>query len=276
MTLAEIPRADDGELNLLLETIYTRYHYDFRRYSRPTLHRRVDLARESFGIPSVAALSERIAFEPTLFAKLLGYLTVQVSDLFRDPAYYRALRKQIVPHLATYPSVRIWVAGCGTGEEAYSLAIVLHEEGLLERSLIYATDIDPESVRIAKAGAYALQRMRGFSENYFRAGGRESLAAYYTAAYSHAAFSPFLREHILFSDHCLATDTAFAEVQLVSCRNVLIYFDEQLQARAIGVIRDALCPRGFLGLGARETLWFSDHETAFELFAPNERLYRLK
>lgn len=276
MTPAESPRADDGELNLLLETIYSRYHYDFRRYSRSTLRRRVDLARASFGNPSIAALSERITLEPTTFAELLGYLTVRVSDLFRDPEYYRALREDVVPHLATYPSLRLWVAGCGTGEEAYSLAILLHEEGLLERSLIYATDIDLESVQTAKTGAYPLQRMRGFSANYFRAGGRDSLAAYYTAAYSHAAFSPFLRERILFSDHCLATDTAFAEVQLVSCRNVLIYFDERLQARAVGIIRDALCPRGFLGLGASETLWFSDHETAFEPFAANERLYRLK
>jgi chemotaxis protein methyltransferase CheR len=276
ITSLEPRETDDAGLNRLLESIYSRYHYDFRSYSRSTLHRRIDIARRSLGDPSYADLADRVALEPAAFAALLAYLTVQVSDLFRDPSYYRAIRHEVVPHLATYPYPRLWVAGCGAGEEAYSIAIVLHEEGLLERSLIYATDIDPESLRIAGTGTYALERVRGFSRNYFEAAGRDSLSSYYTAAYSHATFSPLLRKHVLFSDHSLATDAAFAEVQLVSCRNVLIYFDDELQERAIGVFRDALCPRGFLGLGARETLSFSRHEAAFEPFAADERLYRLK
>ncbi|MBI3843887.1 MAG: protein-glutamate O-methyltransferase CheR [Planctomycetes bacterium] len=267
---------NEVELDLLLETIFRRYHYDFRHYVRAYLHRRVARAQASLGSPSVTHLLDRVLHEPAVLTALLHHLTIQVSDLFRDPGYYARLREKVVPHLATYPSPRIWVAGCGTGEEAYSLAILLHEEGLLERSLIYATDIDAKSLQIGEAGTYDLERVRGFSENYFGAGGRASLSDYYTAAYSRAAFNPLLRKHVLFSDHCLATDTAFAEVQLVSCRNVFIYFDRQLQDRAIGLFRDSLCPRGFLGLGAKETLAFSSQVMAFEPFAAEERVYRLK
>lgn len=276
MTAGVARDLDDVELELMLEAIYRRYHYDFREYSRPLMRRRVERARASLGSPTVTHLVDRVVHDPAIFAEVLRFLTIQVSDLFRDPAYFRALREQVAPHLATYPSLRVWVAGCGTGEEAYSMAILLHEEGLLERSLVYATDIDAESLRAARAGAYELDRVRGFSESYFRAGGRASLSDYYTAAYSHAAFSPLLRRRILFSDHCLATDAAFAEVQLVSCRNVFIYFDRALQDRAVGLFRDALCPRGFLGLGAQETLSFSDHDPAFEPFAAGERIYRLR
>jgi chemotaxis protein methyltransferase CheR len=268
---------DDGiELGLLLEGLYRGYHYDFRHYARTHVQRRVAQAQASLGYPSMTGLRERVLHDPAAFSVLLHHLTIQVSDLFRDPGYFRALRETVVPLLATYPSPRIWVAGCGAGEEAYSLAILLHEAGLLEHSLIYATDIDRESLRRGESGAYDLERVRGFSENYFRSGGRASLSDYYTAAYSHAAFSARLREHILFSDHCLATDAAFAEVQLVSCRNVLIYFDRELQDRAIGLFRESLCPRGFLGLGAKETLAFSSHRLAFEVLAGEERIYRLK
>ncbi len=274
--MAQTGGGHGGELKGLLEAIYLRYHYDFRHYALSTLRRRVDLACESLGEHSIAALADRVMQEPAVFGRLLGYLTVQVSDLFRDPEYYSVVRNEIVPHLATYPSPRLWVAGCGTGEEAYSMAILLHEAGLLDRSLIYATDIDPASLRAAKEGTYSLERTRGFTENYFRAGGRESLATYYTAAYSLAVFRPFLRRRIVFSDHCLATDAAFAEVQFVSCRNVLIYFGARLQERALGLFLDSLCPRGFLGLGGRETLALSQHEAAFEPVAQRERLYRLR
>jgi chemotaxis protein methyltransferase CheR len=267
---------NDLELDLLLEAIYRTYHYDFRRYARSSLHRSVARAQSALGSPTITHLLDRIVHESTAFAELLRYLTIQVSDLFRDPGYFRLLREKVMPHLATYPSLRIWVAGCAMGEEAYSIAIILHEEGLLERSLIYATDIDVESLRIAEAGIYELGRERGFSENYFRAGGRALLSDYYTTAQSRATFIPMLRKHILFSDHSLATDAAFAEMQLVSCRNVLIYFDRELQARTVGLFRDSLCPRGFLGLGPKETLTFSDHVTFFEPLANDERIYRMK
>lgn len=268
---------NDGiELDLLLEGVFRRYHYDFRHYAPTHVRRRVKRAQASLGCPSIAGLLERVLHEPATFTVLLHHLTIQVSDLFRDPSYFLAIREKVIPHLATYPSIRIWIAGCGTGEEAYSLAIILKETGLLERSLIYATDIDQDALRIGESGVYALERARGFSENYFRSGGRASLSDYYRAAYSHTAFNRELRRHILFSDHCLATDMVFAEVQLVSCRNVLIYFDRDLQNRAVGILQGALCPRGFLGLGSKETLTFSSHGTTFDPFVTEERIYRRK
>jgi chemotaxis protein methyltransferase CheR len=276
MVVPESDQGSDVELDRLLEAIFERYHYDFRHYARPYLLRRVAQARASLGNLSTAALVDRVAAEPATFATLLGSLTVQVSELFRDPGYYAAIRREVVPHLATYPSLRIWVAGCGAGEEAYSMAILLHEENLLERALIYATDIDTESLRVGKDATYDLDRVRSFSENYFHAGGRASLSDYYTAAYSRVSFDPHLRKHVLFTDHCLATDAAFAEVQLVSCRNVLIYFDRELQDRATGLFRESLCPRGFLWLGSTETLAFGSHAAAFEVWAGEARIYRLK
>ncbi len=272
MTDAEI----QDDLPLLLEAIYRQYHYDFRSYAQASIGRGVARAMASLRLATIPELAERIAREPGTFSEMLRHLTVHVSDLFRDPSYYRTLRERVVPHLSTYPSLRLWVAGCGTGEEAYSLAILLAEEQLLERSLIYATDIDPESLAVAAGGVYALGRTQGFSKNYFEAGGRASLSEHYSASSSGVAFSRKLGEHILFSDHSLATDSVFAEVQLISCRNVLIYFEEDLRSRAIGLFREAMCPRGFLGLGSKETLAFSDHAAAFEPFAESERVYRLR
>jgi chemotaxis protein methyltransferase CheR len=264
----------DLELALLLDAIFRRYHYDFRSYAMASLHRRVTSALTHFGCTTISGLQERVLHEPAAFVELLRFLTIQVSDLFRDPSYFRALREKVVPYLATYPSLKVWVAGCATGEEAYSLAILLAEEGLLARTLIYATDIDPESLRIAQDGVYPLDRFAAFSENYLAAGGRASLSDHYTAGYSSTVFDRSLRAAILFSDHSLATDSAFSECELVSCRNVLIYFDRQLQDRAIGVLRDSLCRKGFLGLGLRETLRFSAHAAGFDELHPEARIYQ--
>src|SRR5262249_45875674 len=208
------------------------------------------------------------------FTSLLGFLTVQVSDLFRDPAYFRAVRERVVPYLRTYPSLKVWIAGCATGEEAYSFAILLAEEGLLDRTLIYATDIHPESLRVAGQGIYDLERFARFSTNYQLGGGRASLSDYYTTSYSSALLDRSLKKAILFSDHSLATDSAFAEMELVSCRNVLIYFERQLQDRAIGVLRDSLCRKGFLGIGLKETIRFSSHACAFADFVREDRIYQ--
>jgi chemotaxis protein methyltransferase CheR len=264
----------DAELGSLLNAIFQRYHYDFRAYATASLKRRVRSALTHFGYETLAVLEERVSRDPQLFSELLRFLTVQVSDLFRDPSYYRSLREKVVPYLRTYPSLKIWVAGCATGEEAYSLAILLAEEGLLERTLIYATDISPESLRAAEAGIYGVERFKRFSENYLAAGGKASLSDYYTARYSSAVFDRVLKKAILFSDHSLATDSAFAEVELVSCRNVLIYFERELQDRAIGVLRASLCRKGFLGLGLKETLRFSAHAPAFVEFVREDRIYQ--
>ena len=264
----------DFELRLLLDTIFHKYHYDFRSYAGASLKRRVLVALNRFGCGSISQLQDRVLRESKLFTDLLGYLTVQVSDMFRDPTYFKALREKIVPYLSTYPSIKVWVAGCATGEEAYSLAILLAEEGLLERTLIYATDINPDCLRTAEDGVYDLDRFARFSANYLEAGGRASLSDYYSTGYSSGLIDRSLKKSIFFSDHSLATDNAFAEVELVSCRNVLIYFDRELQDRAIGVLSDSLCRRGFLGLGMKETLRFSVHGSAFTDLLPDERVYQ--
>ncbi len=268
------PSSVDVELRLLLDAIFLKYHYDFRSYSEASLRRRVLAAVSHFHCETISRLQERVLHEPDLFGQLLRFLTVQVSDLFRDPSYFRSLREKIVPYLKTYPSLKIWVAGCATGEEAYSLAILLLEEGLLDRSLIYATDINPESLRTAEAGIYDADRFTQFTKNYQLAGGRASLANYYTAAYSSAVLDRALKKAILFSDHSLATDNAFAEMELVSCRNVLIYFDRDLQDRAVGVMAESLRRKGFLGLGLKESLRFSKHAAMFQQFVPEDRIYQ--
>jgi chemotaxis protein methyltransferase CheR len=264
----------DHELKLLLEAIYFRYQQDFRHYAIASLRRRVRQAMQQLGCHSVSQLQERVLREPAAFGRMLQYLTVQVSEMFRDPAYFRALRSQVLPFLATFPSFKIWVAGCSSGEEVWSLAIVLEEQGLLQRALLYATDINTEALRTAEAGVYALDRISAFSRNYLQAAGSGSLSDYYHAAYEAAVFDKRLRERMLFADHSLATDAVFSEVHLVSCRNVLIYFDRALQDRAVGLFREALVRRGYLGLGAKENLRLTSHHAAFQELPGTQRLFR--
>jgi chemotaxis protein methyltransferase CheR len=264
----------EADLTALLDTILQTYHYDFRHYAVASIRRRVAAGMLSMGVTTITQLSARIAHDPQAFTGLLDFLTVPVSDMFRNPEFFLALREQVVPVLRTYPSLKLWVAGCSSGEEVYSLAILLHEEGLLERSLLYATDINPRSLARAEAGIYSLDRIKLFSENYRAAGGRGSLGEYYQATHGAALFDRRLRKRVVFSDHSLATDSVFAEVQLISCRNVLIYFDKTLQERALGLFTDALCRRGFLGLGARETLRFSQHARAYAEVSAEARIYQ--
>jgi len=264
------------ELTALLDAIYRAYHYDFRSYSEASLLRRLRNALVYFKVPTLARLQDTVLREPALFNELLRFMTVQVSDMFRDPLYFRMLREKVVPYLRTYASLRVWVAGCSTGEEAYSLAIMLDEEGLLERTQIYATDINPDALRIAHDGVYETERLARFSDNYRLAGGKSSLSEYYSAAYGGAVFDRALKKSIVFSDHSLATDSTFAEVQLVSCRNVLIYFDRMLQDRAVGLFRDALCRKGFLGIGARESVRSSSHADAFSEVVAKDRIFQKK
>ena len=267
-------RKFDVELKLLLDGIYHLYHYDFRDYSQASLRRRLKTALLHFKCETLSQLQDRVLQEPELFHALLDHLTVQVSEMFRDPSYFRALREQVVPLLRTYPSLKVWVAGCSAGEEAYSLAILLREEGLLQRSLIYATDINPRMLERAEAGIFPIDRIAGFTIQHRESGAKSSLSDYYTAAYGRAIFDKSLREHMVFSDHSLATDSVFAEVQFVSCRNVLIYFDRPLQDRAVGLFRDSLCRHGFLGLGSKESLRFSRQAPSFVSFVQQERIYQ--
>jgi chemotaxis protein methyltransferase CheR len=266
----------DLELELLLEAIYRRFHYDFRQYAITSIARRLEAARTRLECATLSQLQDRILHEPAAFGAVLDALTVPVSEMFRDPLYFRAIRRHVVPLLRTYPSLKIWVAGCSTGEEAYSLAILLREEGLLARSIVYATDINPGSLAVAEAGVYEAVRVPGFTRSHQQSGARTSLADHYTAAYDRVVFDTVLRRHIVFSDHSLATDSVFAEVHLVSCRNVLIYFGRDLQARALGLCHDALVRRGFLGIGARESLRFSPHRPVFEEVERGSRLFQKK
>lgn len=262
------------ELPLLMEAIYLKYSYDFRDYSGASQKRRVLHALTQLNCPTVSALQARVLHDPTMFHQLLQYLTIPVSEMFRDPTFFLALRQQVVPVLRTYPSLKVWIAGCSTGEEVYSLAILLKEEGLLDRTLIYATDINPASLDKARQGIFPLGSIQGHTANYQKAGGQRSFSDYYTAAYNAAIFDKSLRENVTFADHSLATDSVFSETQLVLCRNVLIYFNKKLQDRALGLFHDSLGRRGFLGLGSKESIDFSAYGERFDAVDKSERLFR--
>jgi chemotaxis protein methyltransferase CheR len=264
----------DIELRLLIDAIYQRYHYDFRGYALASLKRRLALAATRFGCGTLSQLQDRVLHEPAMFTQLLGYLTVPVSEMFRDPEFFRSVRSNVVPFLRTYPSLKVWIAGCSTGEEVYSVAILLREENLLERTLIYATDINGHSLQTASSGVYDAARIPGFTDSHRKSGAPKSLSEYYTAAYGRAVFDKSLRNQIVFADHSLATDSVFAEVQLVLCRNVLIYFNRELQDRAVGLFRDALCRKGFLGIGSKESIRFSAHASDFEEVDAEQRIFR--
>lgn len=272
--MSKSPSDFDIELRMLIEAVYLKYNYDFRDYTGASQKRRVLVAMREMECETVSALQARVLHEPNGFAQLLQFLTIPVTEMFRDPEYFLAVREQVVPFLKTYPSLKIWVAGCSTGEEVYSMAILLHEEGLLERSIIYATDINPESLEAARRGVFPLERMKLYTENYQKAGGKAAFSDYYTAAYGGALFDRALTENITFADHSLSTDSVFSETHFVSCRNVLIYFNRRLQDRVLGLFHESLCHRGFMGLGSKESIDFSSYAERFEPLARRERLFR--
>lgn len=269
-----LEKVEDIEIQLLLEALHQRYHYDFRSYAQASIKRRLKQARDQMGFRSFSALQENLLHHPAMLPRLLSYLTVQVSELFRDPSYFRAIREKVAPHLRTYPSLKIWVAGCSSGEELYSLVILFREEGLEQRTLFYATDISQEALVKAEAGIYDLNRIQLFTENHRKSGGKLSLSDYYSAAYGRASFDKSLRKHVVFSDHSLVTDAVFAEMHLISCRNVLIYFDRALQDRALGLFKDSLARKGFLGLGSKESMRFSKHAESFTDCVREEKIYQ--
>lgn len=264
----------DIELRMLMEAIYLKYNYDFRDYTGASQKRRVLHAVREMGCDNVSSLQARVMHDPAAFSQLLQFLTIPVSEMFRDPTFYAALRSDVIPHLGTYPSLKIWVAGCSTGEEVYSMAILLKEEGLLERSIIYATDINPQSLDAARRGVFPLRQMQLFTENYQKAGGKRAFSDYYTAAYDGALFDKSLVDNVTFADHSLATDAVFSETQLISCRNVMIYFNKKLQDRVLGLFHESLCHRGFLALGSKESIEFSGYAGRFEPLVRRERIYR--
>lgn len=265
---------EEIEIQLLLEGISQKYQHDFRSYSPASMKRRLLSARAHFECKTFSQLQHRVLHEPEILGRLLPFLTVQVSDMFRDPLYFRALREKVIPHLKTYPSLKVWIAGCSAGEELYSMVILFREEGLESRTIFYATDINEDALETARAGVYDVSRIAQFTENHRRSGGKSSLSDYYTTGYDRAKFDPTLRERAVFSDHSLVSDSVFAETQLISCRNVLIYFNRGLQDRTIGLFSDSLVRRGFLGIGSKESLRFSSHTSAFCEFDREERIYQ--
>lgn len=264
----------DIELKLLLEAIYAKYSHDFRDYSGASLKRRVQRATQQMGCATVSQLQSRVLHDPQAFQQLLETITIPFTEMFRDPGYWHALRLNVVPVLMTYPSLKIWVAGCSTGEEVVSLAILLHEEGLLERAILYATDINPQALDRARQGIYPMAGVREHTAAYQAAGGRRAFSDYYSAAYSAVRFDRELLRHVTWADHSLATDTVFSETHFISCRNVLIYFNRKLQNRAVGLFHESLCHRGFLALGTKESLDFSAFADSFEAVDRRERIYR--
>lgn len=269
-----MPASNIHHLNELFQTIFERYSFDFRGYSGNSIRRRLKSAMDFFGIADLSILNQKIQSDEQAFLTLLQYLTVPTSEMFRDPSYFLAIRKHVIPILKTYPSIKIWIAGCSSGEEVYSFAILLREEGLEDRSLIYATDINPVSLEKAEQGIFPIDRVQLYSNNYLASGGQSSLSAYYSAHFNSIILDKSLRENVVFTDHSLATDSSFSEVQFVSCRNVLIYFGQDLQDRAVSLFLESLPHRGFLGLGAKESLRFSKFSQEFDCLCQDERIYR--
>lgn len=269
-------KTEEIELRLLLDAIYQKYHYDFRGYAMASVRRRMKQAQEHFKCRSYSMLQDKVLHDEAIFPEMLSYLTIQVSEMFRDPSYFKSLRENVVPHLRTYPSLKVWIAGCSAGEELYSMVILFREEGLEDRTIFYATDINPDALAAAEKGIYGLDRIALFSKNYQESGGKTSLSDYYSAAYNRAIFDKSLRKQVVFSDHSLASDAVFAEMQLISCRNVLIYFTRELQDRAVGLFTDSLGHNGFLGLGSKENLHFSNHARRYTDFDRGQRVYRKK
>lgn len=264
----------DIEVKLFIQAVFMRYNYDFREYSLASVKRRLTNVLSIHNLKTVTALQEKVLHEPEFFTAVLQYMTISTTEMFRDPSYFKTFREKVVPYLRSYPSIKIWVAGCSSGEEAYSFAIIFKEEGLLNRVMIYATDINPIILEKAKAGIYRLEDMKKYSQNYQDAGGKASLSDYYNANFNAVAIDPELKKNIIFADHSLATDSVFSEVQFVSCRNVLIYFEKKLQDRAITLFHESLSMQGFLGIGSKESLKFSKMNDGFENWSMSERIYR--
>lgn len=268
------PEVGRIELNLLLEAIFQRYGYDFRDYQREPLERRVAQFLGDRGLPSVAEVIHRVLREPSLFYQLIGYFSVNVTSLFRDPFVYAALRARVLPVLRTWPHVKIWDAGCATGEEVYSISILLDEEGMSARSTIYATDISASALETAKAGIYALDVIQRGGASYFATGASRSLSDYYHARYDAAVMDGRLRRNITFARHNLAMDASFGEMQMIVCRNVLIYFNRELQDHVLEMFWDSLDNGGFLCLGDKESLSFTSVEDRFEVIDDHARIYK--
>jgi len=273
MKASEIERI---EVDLLLEALFQRWGYDFRSYARASIERRIRRYVSTKGVQRIADLVPMVLHDEEVFSELARQFSISVTEMFRDPPVYRSLRENVIPLLKSFPFVKVWHAGCATGEEVYSLAILLEEEGIAGKATIFGTDFNDESLESARRAIYPADRMQEFTRNYQEAGGKRSFSEYYRASYDAATLAPSLREHVTFANHNLASDHAFGEMHLVFCRNVLIYFDRDLQNRALGLFTESLVRGGFLCLGTKEDLRFSDVADDYEVVDRAARIYKKK
>lgn len=264
------------EIKLLLEAIYQRYGYDFRKYSFAHLKRRIVHRLSSMGLKSVSQLQHYVLHDNEAIQQVLMDLSINVTEMFRDPSFYKRLREEIIPILRTYPYFKIWHAGCASGEEVYSMSIILREEGLYNRAQIYATDFNQKVIKKAKEGVYSIENIKQYTTNYQKAGGKKSFSNYYNAHYDSVIINFSLKKNILFADHNLVTDGIFSEVNMIICRNVLIYFERELQDHVLKTFLDSLLPGGILCLGSKETLQFSKFYQSFTQIDRKEKIYRKK
>ncbi|HKO41700.1 MAG TPA: protein-glutamate O-methyltransferase CheR [Pyrinomonadaceae bacterium] len=265
---------EDIEIGLLLEGVYRAHGFDFRDYSRASIKRRIIELMRFEKLGTVSAFQNKLLHEPACLERFILGLSVHATAMFRDPTFYSTFRRKAVPLLRTYPTVQIWVAGCSTGEEVYSLAILLQEENLYEKCRIYATDISPVVLRRAREGIFPLSAMREYTNNYHKAGGQQEFSDYYTAHYDNVIFNPTLRHNVVFSEHNLATDGSFNEFQVIMCRNVMIYFNKELQARVHNLFYDSLSMFGVFGLGNKESLKFTPRAAFYQNINHSDKLYR--
>lgn len=265
---------EDEEIDQLLEKIFDKYGFDFREYAKASFKRRLGAVLRAEHVATISELGQRVLSDPFLMQRFVHSITVSTTSMFRDPTFYRAFRNIVLPILKTYPFIRIWHAGCATGEEVYSYAILLQEEDLSDRCRIYATDLDAVSIEKAKNGVFDIAAMKEYSTNYIQAGGKYSLSKYYTAMNEHAVFSKTLRENIVFAQHNLVSDSSFNEFHVILCRNVMIYFNSLLREKVLSLFHDSLCPFGILALGSKESLRFTSIDPCYEQLMAGEQIYR--
>lgn len=265
---------EEIEIHLLLEGIYRYYGYDFRNYAPSSIKRRITGFLTAENLSTVSALQNRVLHDRECFDRFVRSMTVNVTSMFRDPSFYLAFQNHVIPTLRTYPFIRIWHAGCSTGEEVYSMAILLQEEGLYDRCRLYGTDANERVLQTAKQGIYPLRMMKAYTQLYLKSGGVRSFSEYYTAAYEEAILRASLKKNIVFAQHNLVTDGSFNEFNVICCRNVLIYFNQTLQTRVHNLFYDSLCSFGVLGLGRQESIKFTQHSARYQELSPLDKLYR--
>lgn len=262
------------EITLFLEALLQRFGYDFRNYSHAHIKRRLIHRMNMNGLSSISEMQHHLLHNPEFIHQVLSDLSINVTEMFRDPGFYKAVRSEVIPVLKTYPFIKVWHAGCSSGEEVYSMAILLMEEGIYDRTQIYATDFNQKILKVARDGIYPISQIKEYTYNYQKSGGKESFSTYYHADYNSVIIENFLKKNIVFADHNLVTDSVFAEINMIICRNVLIYFNRELQDRVLHLFMESLVPGGILCLGSRESIQYSKDVLRFDTINANERIYR--